>query len=56
MKPLGGKAEKATLFLEEGDRNFNSHVEISTVQGLIPVMVQTYLPDAKKLGDKTLFC
>ena len=51
MKPLGGKAGEGILFLEEGDRNFNSLVEISTVQGSIPVMVQTYLPDAK-LGDK----
>ncbi len=51
MKPLGGKAGEGILFLEEGDRNFNSLIEISTVQGTLPVMVQTYLPDAK-LGDK----
>lgn len=51
MKPLGGKAGEGILFLEEGDRNFNSLIEISTVQGSLPVMVQTYLPDAK-LGDK----
>jgi glutathione synthase len=51
MKPLGGKAGEGILFLEEGDRNFNSLIEISTLQGTLPVMVQTYLPDAK-LGDK----
>lgn len=51
MKPLGGKAGEGILFLEEGDRNFNSLIEISTVQGTLPVMIQTYLPDAK-LGDK----
>ena len=51
MKPLGGKAGEGILFLEKGDRNFNSLVEISTLQGTLPIMVQTYLPDAK-LGDK----
>ncbi|MGC8712060.1 MAG: glutathione synthase [Leptodesmis sp.] len=53
LKPLGGKAGEGVLFLDPGDRNFNSMVEISTHQGLMPVMVQTYLPDAK-LGDKRI--
>lgn len=53
LKPLGGKAGEGILFLDPGDRNFNSMVEISTYQGQIPVMVQTYLPDAK-LGDKRI--
>lgn len=53
LKPLGGKAGEGILFLEPSDRNFNSMVEISTHQGQIPVMVQTYLPDAK-LGDKRI--
>ncbi len=53
LKPLGGKAGEGILFLDPGDRNFNSMVEISTHQGLMPVMVQTYLPDAK-LGDKRI--
>jgi glutathione synthase len=53
LKPLGGKAGEGILFLEPGDRNFNSMVEISTHQGQLPVMVQTYLPDAK-LGDKRI--
>lgn len=53
LKPLGGKAGEGILFLEPSDRNLNSMVEISTHQGLMPVMVQTYLPDAK-LGDKRI--
>ncbi len=36
-----------------GDRNINSLVEISTFQGQVPVMVQTYLPEAKE-GDKRI--
>ncbi|MBE9030907.1 glutathione synthase [filamentous cyanobacterium LEGE 11480] len=53
IKPLGGKAGEGILFLEAGDRNFNSLVEISTQQGQLPIMVQAYLPDAK-LGDKRI--
>jgi glutathione synthase len=51
LKPLGGKAGEGILFLEGGDRNFNSIIEVSTRQGKEPVMVQTYLP-AAKAGDK----
>ncbi len=53
LKPLGGKAGEGILFLEPGDRNFNSLIEISTLQGKLPVMVQTYLPAAKE-GDKRI--
>jgi glutathione synthase len=53
LKPLGGKAGEGILFLDPGDRNFNSIIEISTLQGTVPVMVQTYLPEAK-LGDKRI--
>ncbi len=53
LKPLGGKAGEGILFLDPGDRNFNSLIEISTYQGQVPVMVQTYLPEAK-LGDKRI--
>ncbi len=53
MKPLGGKAGEGILFLEPGDRNLNSLVEISTHQGKEPVMVQSYLPAAKE-GDKRI--
>jgi glutathione synthase len=53
LKPLGGKAGEGILFLQAGDRNLNSMVEISTYQGQVPVMVQTYLPAAKD-GDKRI--
>jgi glutathione synthase len=53
LKPLGGKAGEGILFLDPGDRNFNSLIEISTLQGQVPVMVQTYLPEAKD-GDKRI--
>lgn len=53
LKPLGGKAGEGILFLEPGDRNFNSLIELSTLQGRVPVMVQEYLPAAKE-GDKRI--
>ncbi len=53
LKPLGGKAGEGILFLQAGDRNLNSMVEISTRQGQEPVMIQTYLPAAKD-GDKRI--
>lgn len=53
LKPLGGKAGEGILFLQEGDRNFNSLVEISTKQNQEPIMVQTYLPAAAE-GDKRI--
>lgn len=53
LKPLGGKAGEGILFLDPGDRNLNSLIEISTDQGQTPVMVQTYLPAAKE-GDKRI--
>ncbi|WP_013323066.1 glutathione synthase [Gloeothece verrucosa] len=53
LKPLGGKAGEGILFLEPGDRNFNSIIEVSTKQGQEPVMVQDYLPAAKE-GDKRI--
>ncbi len=53
LKPLGGKAGEGILFLEPGDRNLNSMIEISTLQGQLPIMIQTYLPEAKA-GDKRI--
>lgn len=53
LKPLGNMAGEGILFLQSGDRNFNSIVELSTFQGQIPVMVQNYLPAAKE-GDKRI--
>lgn len=53
LKPLGLKAGEGILYLQEGDRNFNSIVEISTYQGKMPVMVQEFIPAAKE-GDKRI--
>jgi glutathione synthase len=53
MKPLGGKGGEGILFLETGDRNINSLIEISTNLGKTPVMVQEYLP-AAQAGDKRI--
>jgi glutathione synthase len=53
LKPLGNKAGEGILFLQSGDRNFNSIIELSTLQGRVPVMVQNYLPAAKE-GDKRI--
>lgn len=53
LKPLGNKAGEGILYLEPSDRNFNSIVELSTFQGRVPIMVQTYLPAAKE-GDKRI--
>ncbi|CCQ49672.1 Glutathione synthetase [Crocosphaera watsonii WH 8502] len=53
LKPLGGKAGEGILFLETGDRNFNSIIEVSTHQGQEPVMIQRFLPEAKN-GDKRI--
>jgi glutathione synthase len=53
LKPLGGKAGEGILFLQDGDRNLNSLIEISTKWGKEPVMVQQYLPAAAE-GDKRI--
>jgi glutathione synthase len=53
LKPLGQKAGEGILYLEPSDRNFNSIVEISTLRGKMPIMVQEYLPAAKE-GDKRI--
>jgi glutathione synthase len=53
LKPLGGKGGEGILFLEPGDRNFNSLVEVSTGKGKEPLMIQKFLPAAKD-GDKRI--
>lgn len=53
LKPLGGKGGEGILFLETGDRNFNSLIEVSTQQGKEPVMIQAFLSAAKD-GDKRI--
>lgn len=53
MKPLDGKGGEGILFLEKGDRNLNSMIELSTQRESLPVMVQAYLPAASD-GDKRI--
>ncbi|MEA5470342.1 glutathione synthase [Spirulina sp. 06S082] len=53
LKPLDGKGGEGILFLQEGDRNLNSLIEISTHWGQEPVMIQEYLPAASE-GDKRI--
>lgn len=53
LKPLGGKAGEGILFLDAGDRNFNSLIEVSSQHGKEPVMVQRFLPAAQE-GDKRI--
>jgi glutathione synthase len=53
LKPLGGMAGKGILFVEKGDRNFNSLMEISTKDGTEPIMAQAFLPQAQA-GDKRI--
>lgn len=53
LKPLGGKAGEGIFMIQVGDFNLNSLVELSTLNGQVPVMVQQYLPEAKD-GDKRI--
>jgi glutathione synthase len=53
LKPLDGKGGEGILFLQDGDRNLNSLIEISTHWGKEPVMIQEYLPAASE-GDKRI--
>jgi glutathione synthase len=53
LKPLGNKAGEGILILQPSDRNLNSMIELSTLQGRVPVMVQSFIPDAKE-GDKRI--
>ncbi len=53
LKPLGNKAGEGILILQPGDRNLNSIIELSTLRGQVPVMVQNFIPEAKA-GDKRI--
>jgi len=53
LKPLGGKAGEGILLLKKQDQNLNSLIELSTGKGREPVMVQTFLPEARQ-GDKRI--
>ena len=53
LKPLDGKGGEGIFFLDAGDRNLKSSIEVSTGFGQTPVMVQEYLP-AATAGDKRI--
>lgn len=53
LKPLGGKGGEGILFVQWGEANLNSLIELSTLRGQVPVMVQEYLP-AAQWGDKRI--
>jgi glutathione synthase len=53
LKPLDGKGGEGILFAQQGDRNLNSLIEMSTKFGKTPIMVQAYLPAAQD-GDKRI--
>ena len=53
LKPLDGKGGEGIFFLDAGDRNLKSLIEVSTRFGQTPVMVQEYLP-AATAGDKRI--
>ncbi|CAN1211781.1 glutathione synthase [Tumidithrix helvetica PCC 7403] len=53
LKPLDGKGGEGILFAQQGDRNLNSLIEMSTKFGTTPIMVQAYLPAAQE-GDKRI--
>ena len=53
IKPLSGHGGEGVFVLEEGDRNLNALIEMSTSHGSVPVMCQEYLPEARQ-GDKRI--
>lgn len=55
LKPLNRCGGAGILYLDENDKNFNSLVEMSTLEGKEYVIVQQYLPEIKQ-GDKRVIC
>jgi glutathione synthase len=53
VKPWDGNGGRGIFVLEEGDRNLNSMLETSTLQGLEHVMVQRHIPEIAD-GDKRI--
>ena len=52
-KPIDGHAGFGVVRLTQGDTNFNALVDMLTIEGRQPVMVQRYLPEAVQ-GDRRL--
>lgn len=53
LKPLYGNGGAGVFFIQEGDHNFNSLIELFEQNYREPFMVQRYLPDVRK-GDKRI--
>ena len=53
LKPLSGHGGEGIFVLEEGDRNLNTMIELSTHNGKRLVMCQEYLREARE-GDKRI--
>jgi glutathione synthase len=53
LKPLYGNGGAGVFFLQEGDHNLASLIELFELSFREPFMVQKYLPDVRK-GDKRI--
>ena len=53
VKPLYGNGGAGVFFIQEGDQNLNSLIELFEQSFREPFMVQKYLPDVRK-GDKRI--
>ena len=53
LKPIDGHGGAGIFMLEEGDRNVNAIIEVSTREGRDAVMCQAYVPEARD-GDKRI--
>jgi len=54
VKPLDGCGGAGVFHLHRGDRNLNAILELSTANGMRPVMAQRYLAAVREEGDKRL--
>jgi glutathione synthase len=53
VKPLYGNGGAGVFFIQEGDHNLNSLIELFEQNYPEPFMIQKYLPDVRK-GDKRI--
>jgi glutathione synthase len=53
-KPVDGHGGLGVMRLRRGDSNLNAILDLLTVEGRLPIVVQEYLPEAA-LGDRRLF-
>lgn len=53
VKPLNRAGGSGIIYLHEGDKNFNSLIEMSTGEGQEFIIAQRYLPEVRR-GDKRI--